>query len=82
MGGGDDGTWMCDDAGFLRKDGNVWDEFIWRGEGWVISVVVAWDGGTGTLNCVEILSGVKLLLMRVGGGWFGTVRGGDDRICI
>lgn len=82
MNGGDDGTWMCDDAGFLRKDGKAWDEHIWRGEDCVMSVVVAWDGGTGTLNRLEFMSGVEALLTRVGGGWVGTVIGGDDWICM
>ena len=41
MGGGDDGTWIWDDAGFLQAAGKPCDEGILRDEGWVTSVVVA-----------------------------------------
>lgn len=48
----------------------------------MMSVVVAWDGGTGTLNRLEFLSGVEVVLTWVGGGCVGTVIGGDDWICM
>ena len=74
IGGGEDGKAAAfEDAGNLYGEGKNCEEGIFRGEGCVASVVVAWEGGTGSLGCVELLGWVESAVVRRGRSWVGTV---------
>ena len=92
IGGGDDGKApaVFEKAGNLYGEGKNCEEGIFRGEGCVVSVVVAWEGGTGSLSCVEVVGWVEESAVNVRGGrsWVGMVSdaeegdsigGGDER---
>lgn len=74
IGGGEDGKAAAfEDTGNLHGEGKNCEEGILRGEGCVASVVVAWEGGTGSLSCVESLGWMDSAVVRGGRSWVGTV---------
>ena len=74
IGGGEDAKAAAfENAGNLHGEGKNCEEGIFRGEGCVASVVVACEGGTGSLSWVELLGWVELAVVRGGRSWVGTV---------
>ena len=63
IGGGDEGKAVAafEEVGNLygECEGKNCEEGILRGEGCVVSVVVAWEGGTGSFGWVDVLGWVE-----------------------